>query len=151
VNSLPQTDGRCIIGPPFIHLVDIDGHDVPRTERWEGPSGEIDPLGAAAWPAWTDNWHWCVDEQEAAQLEAEEQERLADLADAPRPGIGESAWHAMMAESLPPIAGGAPFEPSPEDWADYHRTFDEIDESGPPRDQVSDVELAMLAAGLAVG
>jgi hypothetical protein len=148
--SVASTDGRCIIGPPFIHLVDIHGHDVPSTERWEGPSGEIDPTDPAAWPESNevDGWFWSVDEQEAAQLEAEERERLADLCDAP-----DSAWHRMMAESIPPVAGGSPepFEPSPEDWADYRRAFDEIDASDPPADQVSDVELAMIAAGLAVG
>ena len=34
-----------------------------------------------------------------------------------------------------PLAGGAPFEPSPEDWADYHAHFDaadrEIEGDGP--------------------
>jgi hypothetical protein len=141
-------DPRQIIGPPFLHLVNPDGTDVACTERWEGPSGEIDPTDPQNWgPEW-DNFFWSVDEQEAAALEAIEAERLADLCDAL-----DAAWHRMMAESIPPVAGGSPepFEPSPEDWDDYRRAFDAIDEPGPPRDQVSETELAMLAAGLAIG
>jgi hypothetical protein len=142
MRSVSQTtDPRQIIGPPFITCVDLDGHQTPVTELWSGPSEGIDPTDPAAWPAWTDNWYWETDAADVAALEAEERERLADLCDAP-----DAAWHRMMAESIPAISGGAPFEPSPEDWEDYRRAFDEID-----RRQVSDVELAMMAAGLAVG
>jgi hypothetical protein len=121
-------EDRTIIGPPFIHLVNPDGTDVACTERWEGPSGEIDPTDPAAWPEsnLVDGWHWCVDEREAAQLEHEERERLADLCDAP-----DAAWHRMMAESVPPVAGGSP-EPDFEAW------LASVDADYPPVDQAED-------------
>jgi hypothetical protein len=140
--SVPQTTGA-----PYLHLVDpLTGLDVPVTEKATDP--EPDPTDASAWPEsnLVDGWHWCVDPHDVASLEAAECERLADLHDAP-----DAAWHRMMAESIPAISGGAPFEPSPQDWEDYARAFDGIDASDPPANQISPDELAMMAAGLPLG
>jgi hypothetical protein len=105
---------------PQVHLVDVDGCDVPLTERFEGP--EPDAGDPAEWPAWTDDWYWEVDPDEVAELHALELERVEALADGPHPSVGEAIWAQMAEGSLPPIAGGAPdepFEPSAEDLADY--------------------------------
>ena len=49
---LPHTTGA-----PYIHLVDIDGFDVPLAERFDGP--EPDPTDPAQWPESNDvdGWH----------------------------------------------------------------------------------------------
>jgi hypothetical protein len=74
---------------------------------------------AAFWPLWTDSWFWEPNDPELlAELERLEIERLTDMSDAPA------------------------FEPSAEDWRDYHAAFDRID-------RITDQDI--LAAGLPVG
>ncbi len=46
---------------------------------------------------------------------------------------------------LPGVSGSAPFEPSPEDWADYHVQMDRIDRENPMTDR------DIMAAGLPPG
>jgi hypothetical protein len=129
--TVPQTNGRAIIGPPFLTCVELDGTQTPLTELWTGPSEGIDPTDASAWPEsnLVDGWFYETDLADVASLEALESERLADLADAP-----DSAWNRMMAESLPlpPIARSAPepFEPSQEDLDDYRRWSDRLESLG---------------------
>jgi hypothetical protein len=123
-----------------IHLVDIDGNDVPVTEKDNVP---FDPWDSPYW----DVWHYEIsDPTEVAALEAE-----TDRHDAPSPG--EARWLTLMwseSSGLPPISGGGPepFSPSAEDWADDHGWSEDLDRR---RRQVSDVELGMMSGGLAVG
>jgi hypothetical protein len=137
MNSIPQTNGRCIIGPPYLTCVDLDGTQTPLTSLWTGPSEAIDPTDAAAWPQsnLVDGWFWETDAADVAELEADEIERLADMIDAP-----DSAWCRMMAESLrlPLVCGGAP-EPTPADRADLEAWLDQVDASYPPHDQHEDL------------
>lgn len=47
--------------------------------------------------------------------------------DGPFPAEPPDGWEGSAAAgwaSLPPIRGGSPFEPSPDDWADYRNHFD---------------------------
>lgn len=46
------------------------------------------------------------------------------------PGYAESL--ASDGITLLPVSGGAPFVPSEEDWADYHRHFDAVDDQVEP-------------------
>ena len=133
-----------------ITLVEIDGSPTP---AWAKGLPPHDPHDASQWTESIeiDAIHYEVsDPDERAALEAAEVERIQDILDAPQPSAGEAIWAQLMIEgSLPAVSGGAPvepFEPTAEDWAEYHRVFDEID-----RRQVSDVELSMLAAGLPIG
>jgi hypothetical protein len=127
---------------PQIQLVDIHGNPISADDQGD----------ATTWPAWTDNFFWEVSDDERAALETAEFDRLCDIVDAPQPSSGERAWLELMQEgaALPPVSGGAPepFEPSAEDWADYHAYSEELDRR---RRQSSDVELSMLSAGLAIG
>jgi hypothetical protein len=83
---------------------------------------EPDPTDPANWPAWTDNWFWEVsDPTEVAELEALALEAETDRYDA---ADSDSQWARMMAEHPAPLA---------------------------PANQVSPDELAMAAAGLALG
>lgn len=140
MNSLSQTtDERQTIGPPFITCVDIDGTQTPSTALWYGPSEAIDPTDAAGWPAWTDNFFWSItDEADLAEMEAEEVERLAELADAPRASWTESLWAQLMIEgSLPAISGGSP-TPTPSDRAEFDAWLASVDRPYPPDDQLED-------------
>jgi hypothetical protein len=48
----------------LVHLVDLDGFDVPCTERAHGP--EPDPTDPANWPSWTDDWYWSTTRPDAS-------------------------------------------------------------------------------------
>jgi hypothetical protein len=65
-----------------VHLVDIDGFDVPVTEKDAVPH---DPTDAANWPAWTDNWFWECEPAVMAELEAVAIAAECDRRDAPDP------------------------------------------------------------------
>jgi hypothetical protein len=139
--------------PNNVHLVDVNGYDVPVGEKDLPPH---DPTDAANWPAWTDNFYWEVEPDEHAALEAAEVERITDILDAPQPSPGEAIWAQLMIEgSLSSVSGGSPdaepYQPTAEDWADYHGWSEDLDRRRPPLDQVSDDELAMMAAGLPIG
>jgi hypothetical protein len=115
-------------------------------------SKPVEPAGPEGWSDYWDLYTWEVsDPDERAALEAAEVERIRDVLDVPQPSAGEAIWAQLIIEgSLPAISGGSPepFEPSPEDWADYHAWSEDLDDR---RRQVSDVELSMMSAGLAVG
>jgi hypothetical protein len=131
---------------PQVTLVDIHGRPIVADDQGD----------AQSWPASNDvdGWHWEVSEDDHAALEAAALEAETDRHDAPSPG--EARWLTLMwseaagLPALPPISGGAPqpFEPTAEDWADYHGWSEDLDRR---RRSVSDVELSMMSAGLAIG
>jgi hypothetical protein len=123
-----------------VHLVDAEGFDVPVAEKDNVPHDPTDP---AEWPAWTDNWFYEV--SDPAEREALEQAAFDEECDR-RDMVDDSCrWHAMMASGLPPIAGGAP-EYTDADRSDLEAWLDQVDRDYPPANQVSDAELAQLAA-----
>jgi hypothetical protein len=132
--------------PNDMHLVDVSGHDVPDCER---DIPEID--GPESWPVCVefDAIHYEVsDPAERAALEQAAISAECDRRDAVDPPAAHErfAWLTLVSD-LPPIAGGSPdaepFEPSPADWEDYARWSTDLDSR---RRQVSDEELAQLAA-----
>jgi hypothetical protein len=63
-----------------VHLVDIDGFDVPVGEKDLPPHDPTDP---ANWPAWTDNFYWECEPAVMAELEAAAIAEECDRCDAP--------------------------------------------------------------------
>jgi hypothetical protein len=124
---------------PQVHLVDIHGFDVPTGEKDLPPH---DPADASQWPESVelDAIHYEVsDPAERAALEQAAISAECDRRDAVDP------WVALMVSgALPALSGGAPkpFEPTAEDWADYHGWSEDLDR----RRQISDDEVAQLAA-----
>jgi hypothetical protein len=88
------------------------------------PCVPLDPSDPASWPSWCDNHYWEIsDPDEVAELQALEHDRLEELADAATPS--ERLLATLAVESaLPPISGGAPYEPTEEDWNDAREMFD---------------------------
>jgi hypothetical protein len=149
--SVSQTaDHSQITGPPFITLVDIDGHPVPTGEKGLPPHDPDDPEG------WLesieiDAIHYEIsDPAERAALEAAHFEEVCDLADAPSPG--EQRWLTLMwSGPLPAVAGGQPDICDAPAWTDADRSDFEswlasVDADYLPANQVSPEELAQLAA-----
>jgi hypothetical protein len=128
-----------------VHLVDAEGFDVPVSEKDNVPHDPTDP---ADWPAWTDNWFWEVEPFERAALEQAAFDEACDIVDSPSPS--EERWLALMWSGLPPVAGGAP-EYTAADRSDLEAWLDQLDRDYPPPNQISDVELGMLAGGLPLG
>jgi hypothetical protein len=134
-----------------ITLVDIDGHPVPTYEKGLPPH---DPTDASQWlPSYeVDCVHYELPPDEMDELEAAAISAECDRRDAVDPPAAHErfAWLTLVVSDLPPISGGAPepFEPTAEDWADYHAWSEDLDRR---RRQVSDVELSMMAGGLAIG
>jgi hypothetical protein len=80
-----------------IHLVDVDGFDVPTGEKNLPPHDPTDP---ANWPAWTDNWFWECEPDERAALEALALEAETDRHDAPPLSQVSPTELSMMASGL---------------------------------------------------
>jgi hypothetical protein len=116
MNHSTASSAGTITGPPYVTLVDIDGYAVPSCEKDipDPPTFE----SAEEWGAWADCYRY---ELGAAWADG------PDAPDAdPRiafPGI------ASLAErlSIPPVSGGAPYEPDERDLADYGRWSEELD------------------------
>jgi hypothetical protein len=120
-----------------VHLVDIDGYDVPCTERAYIP--EPDSEDPAEWSDYWDVWRYELGPEPGDD----------GIPDAPDCGPGYGAQcHALITAGR--VSAGSP-TPTPADVRDFHAWLDQVDADYPPADQVSDVELAMIAAGLPPG
>jgi hypothetical protein len=104
--------------------------------------------GPESWSDYWDLYTWEIsDPTEVAALEAETSHR--DAFD-PDPVPGTRPWITLMvAGSLPPVSGGAP-EYTDADRDDLEAWLEQADDY-PPANQISPDELAMAAAGLALG
>jgi hypothetical protein len=111
---------------PQVTLVDIQGN----------PASADDQGDAATWPAWTDNWHWEVEDDERAAIEAEAFEAECDRRDAP-----PEPW--PTAEEMAEVEAEAGRHDAPRlDGEDLWR---ELMSAGHQASQVSDEELGQLA------
>jgi hypothetical protein len=110
-----------------VHLVGVDGLDVPVTEKNAVPHDPTDP---ATWPAWTDSWHWCPGKGDGMALWGP----LTDGVPVPEP------TEADLADVLPPIAGGSPeaYQPTPTDWAEYEDAFPDPADEVLERENIDD-------------
>jgi hypothetical protein len=119
--SLPQTDGR-------VHLVDIDGFDVPCTERAYIP--EPDSEDPAEWADYWDVWRY--------ELGPEPGEGgIPDAPDDPRVlPYGEQCARLIRDGR---VSAATP-TPTPADRADLEAWLDQVDQPYPPGDQAEDLD-----------
>jgi hypothetical protein len=128
----------CLDGAPRLDLADVDMateafiggfRPVETTDpAWGSPTGQesqYNPLDDVATP------------NDTISLDGDDLVNAIDGPDAPdhhvtsRPGY----WEALAVDGiLPAISGGCddvppPYEPTPEDWAEYHRIFDAVDQA----------------------
>jgi hypothetical protein len=104
--------------PPIVTLVDIDGFAVPVGEKDIPDVPPPDPADPADWPAWTDNWLWAPTDPEDGRSVQADAELVPPELDPEAEDTGEFP---------PPGIDPEPYDPTPEDEADYERWLADLE------------------------